>query len=73
MYWYSPEKKYTTYTNNDEEWEVWILYWTAGDNCLCYSTPITDDVLPNCKEEDVERILKELQELPNPKIWSIVL
>ena len=36
---------------------------TAGD--LCYSTPVTDDVIGWLSEDDVSRVMKEVQELPS--------
>jgi hypothetical protein len=49
-----------SYTNNDEEWECAVL---KGDN-ICYSTPITNDVIGHCDEHGVTDIMKQIQDLP---------
>lgn len=39
--------------NNNKEWE------------LCYDTPITDDVIQNLDEDQVNEYLKQIEALPN--------
>ena len=45
-------------------WEIAILKGTESDSNLCYDTPITDDVIGYCSEEDVSNIMKQIQDLP---------
>lgn len=40
-------------------WELAVL--SNGE--LCYSTPITDDVIGHLTEDEVETILKQIEEL----------
>lgn len=67
---------YYSYTNNDNEWEVAILKKSNEENFgtvhqdidgqhydICYDTPLTHDVLGNQTQEDVELIIKTIQEL----------
>jgi hypothetical protein len=41
-------------------YELGVLH----NNKLCYTTPITDDVLGHLKESEVDGILTQIQELP---------
>lgn len=54
---------YGSYTCNEQEWEVAVLKGNETEWDLCYSTPITDDVLGNQTEEQVIEIMKKVQEL----------
>ena len=45
-------------------WEIAILKGTESYYDLCYDTPITDDVIGYCSEEDVSNIMKQIQDLP---------
>lgn len=45
------------YSNGKDEYEVAVLQ----EGCLCYSTPITDDVLGYQTKEEISKIMKELQ------------
>lgn len=45
------------YSNGIDTYEVAIL----KDGCLCYTTPLTDDVLGNQTRDEVDEILKEIQ------------
>ena len=45
-------------------WEIAILKGTESNYNLCYDTPITDDVIGYCSEEDVSNIMKQIQDLP---------
>lgn len=47
------------YSNGIDSYEVGIL----KDGVLCYSTPITDDVIGYVSKEGVTRIMKQVQEL----------
>lgn len=51
---------YGSHTNNDDEWEIAVL----KDGHLCYTTPITSDVIGYLNENDVTKIMKEIQKLP---------
>ena len=50
---------YGSYTANDREWELAVL----KDDKLCYTTPITDDVVGNLTDEGVTKIMEQLQKL----------
>jgi hypothetical protein len=52
---------YGSYTSNEQEWELAVLY----QGHLCYDTPITDDVMGHLLEDDVEKILEQIKNLPS--------
>ncbi len=52
---------YGSYTKDETEWEVAVLRGTAQHWDIAYDTPITDDVIGNCKEEDVTAIMHDIQ------------
>lgn len=48
------------YSNGVDTYEVGIL----KNGRMCYTTPITNDVIGNITEEEVTDIMREIQELP---------
>jgi len=55
--------RYSSYTNNENEWEVAVLFGNEKKWELTYNTPITNDVIGWLSEEDVTEIMKKVQEL----------
>jgi hypothetical protein len=53
-----------SYTSNDSEWEAAVLLGNEKAYSLCYSTPITDDVVGHLSDEGVSRMMKDIQALP---------
>lgn len=53
-------KHYGSYGYDADLWEL-AVYDRDGD--LCYSTPITDDVLGYLTDEEVRETLRQIQEL----------
>lgn len=54
-----------SYGNKLGLWELAVLKGNA-DNCsLCYDTPITNDVMGNLKEDEVNKIVNDIKQLPN--------
>ena len=57
-----------SYGHEDGLWELAVLEFTdtpVKDHFdLCYTTPITDDVIGSLNEEDVEKLLSEIEALP---------
>lgn len=51
------------YTDENGPYELAVM--RNGE--LCYTTPITDDVLGYLTAEDVTRIMKQIQDLPTTK------
>lgn len=46
-------------------WELAVMKFYEDHGWhLCYSTPITDDVIGHLKDEDVMEYLKQIKELP---------
>jgi hypothetical protein len=45
-------------------YEIGVLIGSEGDYCLCYETPITDDVLGYLSESDVTTTLQAIAALP---------
>jgi hypothetical protein len=54
---------YSTYTANEDEWEVAVIYGNENDWEITYNTPITDDVIGNLTESEVDRIMGQVQRL----------
>lgn len=55
-------KNNRSYGGKDGLYEVGVLD-NKGD--LCYDTPVTDDVIGWLSEDDVSRVMREVQELPS--------
>ena len=54
---------YSSYTSNDSEWEVAVIYGTEKDWEISYNTHITDDVLGHLTEGEVDWVMIQVQEL----------
>ena len=50
---------YGSYTNNEKEWELAVLY----KGSLTYDTPITDDVMGHLNAGQVSNVMKQVQQL----------
>lgn len=49
-----------SYGNKKGLWELAVL---GQDGELCYSTPITDDVIGHLNDPEVDRLLRKIKEL----------
>lgn len=57
-----------SYGSANRLWELAVLKFNkAGSFELCYTTPITSDVLGYLKEKEVETLLKKIKELKEVK------
>lgn len=56
-------KTYSSYTSNENEWEVAILYGDKNEWEITYDTHITDDVIGHQTEGEVDWIMIQVQEL----------
>ncbi len=56
---------YGSYTRNENEWELAVLKGTEDKWEITYETDITDDVIGNLSEDEVTKIMKEVQLLKN--------
>jgi len=54
---------YGSYTNNDKEYELAVLYGNESEFELSYNTPITDDVIGYLSASKVTNIMKRVQNL----------
>ena len=54
---------FSSYTSNENEWELAVLTGNVDDYDLCYSTHITDDVMGHLSEEEVTDVMRQVQEL----------
>lgn len=54
---------YSSYTSNDGEWEVAVIYGNKKDWEISYNTHITDDVLGHLTEGEVDWVMIQVQEL----------
>lgn len=52
-----------SYTDNELEWEIAILKGTKENWEICYSTPITDDVIGHLTQDEVTDKMFEIQNL----------
>jgi hypothetical protein len=57
------DRGYGSYTSNENEWEVAVIYGTEKDWEISYNTHITDDVLGHLTEGEVEWVMIQVQEL----------
>ena len=56
-------EEYSSYTSNENEWEVAVIKGDELDHNVVYDTPITDDVIGHLNEDGVTDIMKRIQEL----------
>jgi hypothetical protein len=56
-------KTYGSYTSDDKEWEVAVLYGDEKKWEITYNTYITDDVIGHLSEGGVEWIIMLVQDL----------
>jgi hypothetical protein len=54
-----------SYGGDEGKWELAVLEGNEVDWQLCYTTPITEDVLGWLEEDEVDEICKQVMELPN--------
>lgn len=57
------DRGYASYTSNEKEWEVAVLVGDEKEWEIAYNTHITDDVIGNQTEGEVEYIMFQIQEL----------
>ncbi len=60
---YTPNGGYSSYTSNENEWEVAIIYGNEEGWEISYNTHITDDVLGHLTEGEVDWVMIQVQEL----------
>ena len=56
-------ERFGSYTSNDSEWEVAVLYGNEKTWEISYNTHITDDVLGHLTEGEVDWVMFQVQEL----------
>lgn len=54
---------FSSYTDDETKWELAVIKFNGENFNLVYDTPITSDVIDNLKEEEVDRILEEIEKL----------
>lgn len=55
-----------SYTHGDDDYEIAVLVGKDDKHFrLTYDTPITDDVIGYQSVDDVNEVMKQIQELPN--------
>lgn len=55
---------YASYTNNELEWELAVLHGDENYADLCYSSPVTNDVMGHLTARQVTNVMKKVQLLP---------
>ena len=55
--------RFGSYTSNDDEWELAVIFGNEDDWDITYNTPITSDVLGHLSSEKVTNVMKQVQEL----------
>lgn len=58
-----PSFGYGSYTSNENEWELAVLFGDENNWELTYNTPVTDDVMGHLTNEEVTEIMKQVQKL----------
>lgn len=54
---------YFSYTDNENEWELAVLFGDENDSYISYSTDITDNVLGHLSSDEVTDIMIKIQNL----------
>jgi len=54
---------YGSYTDNEQEWELAVLFGNEKEWSLTYNSGVTDDVIGYLSEEEVSEIMLKVQEL----------
>ena len=54
---------YSSYTNNEKEWELAVMKGNKKKNTLTYETSITNDVIGHLSVRQVTNIMKRVQKL----------
>ena len=57
------EGRHLSYTKDDNQWEIAVLYGNKDSWSITYNTPITDDVIGYLSSEEVEEIIFKIQKL----------
>ena len=55
--------RYSSYTSNDSEWEVAVIFGKQGNWQISYNTGITNDVIGHLTEGEVDWVMIQVQEL----------
>jgi hypothetical protein len=55
--------RFGSYTSNDDEWELAVIFGNENEWDITYNTPITSDVMGHLSSEEVTDIMKQVQEL----------
>lgn len=56
-------KTFSSYTSNDNEWEVAVITGNKDKWELCYDTDITNDVIGHLTEGEVDWVMLQVQQL----------
>jgi hypothetical protein len=57
-----------SYGGKNGKWELAVICYAAGgDYSLCYTTPITNDVIGWLDDADVDALLDKIEDLPTHK------
>lgn len=59
----------SSYTSNDNEWEVAVIYGNEKDWDISYNTDITNDVVGYLTEGEVDWVMLQVQELDSVNIY----
>ena len=62
-------REYSSYTSNDSEWEVAVIYGDKMNWEISYNTHITDDVIGHLTEGEVDWVMIQVQELDPVNIY----
>ena len=52
-----------SYGGEEGLWELAVIEFDGDDWGICYTTPLTDDVLGYLTQPDVDKLLKQIEEL----------
>lgn len=51
------------YTSNNQEYELAVLKGNEKHFNICYTTPLTDDVIGHCSKDEITKYLNEIENL----------
>jgi len=52
-----------SYTNNDNQWELAVIFGDEKEWDITYNTPITNNVMGHLSSDEVTKIMEKIQKL----------
>jgi hypothetical protein len=55
--------RHMSYTNNDNQWELAVIFGDEKEWDITYNTPITNNVMGHLSSDEVTKIMEKIQKL----------